>query len=105
MKITITPRTSVKAVLTVLMPYAHPAAVQGMAECIRDYCQYSAAGQRDPAAQCRARFEGMLEILCRIGQLSPFDRQQVTEFLQQVDALCIRQSRGEAAWGYQPYGF
>lgn len=104
MKINMTPRTNVKAVLTVLMPYAHPAAVQGMAECIRDYCQRSAAGQRNQAMECRARFEGMLDMLYRIGQVSPFDRQQVQEFLAEVDSICIQQYAAKADWHHQ-YGF
>lgn len=104
MTIHMTPRTNVKAVLTVLMPYAHPAAVQGMAECIREYCQRSAAGQRQQAMESRARFEGMLDMLYRIGQVSPLDRQQVREFLAEVDAICIQRYAAKTDWNHQ-YGF
>ena len=91
MIITMTPKTNIKAVLTVLMPYAAPSAVEAMAECIREYCQRSAAGQRDWAVESRARFEGMFDMAYRLGQMTDFDAQQVREFMAQVDYICATQ--------------
>lgn len=99
MVITITPKTNIKAVLTVLMPYATPAAVQGMADCIREYCQRSAAGQRDWATESRARFEGMFSMAYCLGQMTDFDAQQVREFMAHVDYFCATQGATlQTAW-------
>ena len=88
MIITITPKTNIKAVLTVLMPYAAPDAVELMANCVCEYCRRCAAGQRDWAMETRSRFEGMVDMAFRLGQLTVFDAQQVREFIAQVDYIC-----------------
>lgn len=92
MVITMTPRTNIKAVLTVLMPYAAPAAVDRMADCVREYCQRCATGQRSWAMESRARFDGLFDMACLLGQLTEFDAMQVREFIAQVDYICATQA-------------
>ncbi len=99
MVITITPKTNIKAVLTVIMPYAAPTVVNSMADCVREYCQRYAAGHRDWAMESRARFDGMFEIACLLGQMTDFDAQQVREFIAQVDYICATQTMPDKlAW-------
>lgn len=95
MNVNITPRTNVKAALTILMPHAAPAAVHGMAVTLHDYCQHNAAGERTWAMESRSQFDGMFFMACCLGQLTSAESQQVREYVAMLDYACARQIAGQ----------
>lgn len=95
MNVSITPRTNIKAALTILMPTASPAAVHCMAVALRDYCRHSAAGESVWAMEHRSQFDGMLYMACCLGQLTDQEAQQVREYVAMLDFACARQIAGQ----------